>query len=147
MTREYKVDPNKPGFLGLGFGEGEALPPEVYSAQIPNKIGDKGEILWHIRDSYLVELERWEPFNSYHHAKMDAILAAIFRSWNLLSRALMGYPVRSLPGALPDFQLPIWESRMSLPNEWEMAPFQAQELAFQSAKEFISTRMDQSEAA
>lgn len=146
-AQKYNIDPKKPGFLGLGFRVGEALPPEVFPSSIEHKIGEKGEILFHTQSAAEVWQEIRDHFDSYHRSKTEDIVLQIIRGWSAFKRALSGYPIRTVVGGWPIPSLPVWDSAQQIPKEWEMAPIQVQEMALESAKKFISKQMQESDNA
>lgn len=146
-AQKYEIDPKKPGFLGLGFQVGESLPWSVFPSSVEHKIGEKGEILFHTRSAGEVWREIRDHFDSYHRSKAEDIVLQIIRGWSAFKRALSGYPIRTTVAGWPVPPLPVWDSPLQIPKEWEMAPIQVQEMALESAKKFISSQMEQSDNA
>lgn len=124
----------KQGFFALGMKEGDAI-PLFEELGIPGRVGAMGEALWKVHADDLYELARAEPYRDYLWKKWDWILNSMFRGWNLLMRALGGFPVRLLYG-WDVFSLPAADPQ-HLPTLLERAPVRVQEMALRSAFEYL----------
>lgn len=150
MAREYQVDQSKPGFLGLGFRVGESLPAEVATSDVPNQIGENGEVLWK-KDSFVRWFEMTDPVRSYAELKRDWVYMTISRAYAAFSKAMMGYRPHNIVDEGAYFRLGQifagWDNLLQHSKEWEMAPMQVQKVALKSAIEFISNQSQASQTA
>lgn len=130
----------KPGFLGLDFKVGETLPKEVWPhAEIPVKVGEKGELLWQFRPMEEVLAEQVENLSDQQKQKWDALWRMISQSFRSLKMAtLFGYPVRSRysPFLSNPLQNPPLPPQFLTQESWGIVPVKIQEQILRGATQF-----------
>lgn len=126
--------PEKSTLFAVGLKEGDSI-DWVEGLGIPNRVNNEGYLEIKIRDAYLTLLEVAEPFRDHFEKKRDRFLLKIFQSINQLRQATVdGIPVRNrYDWDIPSVAVPY--SAKDLPQEFVLAPFGLQQLAFDRARE------------
>lgn len=130
----------KPGFLGLDFKTGEGLPKEVWPhAEIPVKVGDKGELLWQFRPMEEVFAEQVQNLSEQQKRKWDTLWRMISQSFRTLKMAMwFGYPVRHryFPFLSNPLQNPPLPPHFLTQESWGIVPSKIQENVLRGAYQF-----------
>ncbi|MBI5299901.1 MAG: hypothetical protein HY877_06380, partial [Deltaproteobacteria bacterium] len=104
---------------------------------IPNRVDEKGLVQWQILDLATINIINFADVRLYQQRREDWVVQAIFRGFNAMRRAQMGFPIPSSAGkGWPIPLLPV-TSPDSVQEVWHTAPNQIQSLAFKSAQEYL----------
>ena len=122
----------------MGLQVGQSI--EAFDkAGVENHVDRDGEVEIRVRSQESAFLERMGEINSFlMQQTLGNVLSPIFRSWHYFGRALLGFYI---PPALSGWG-PVSIPSFSNPQEFEKAPFQLQQIAFDwSSKKYISDQI------
>lgn len=133
----------KPGLLAFPSKEGGSLFKEgdslafINEAGIPNRINEEGRVEWQILDLATINIINFADVRLYQQRRESWVVQAIFRGFNSMRRAQMGFRIPSSAGqGWPIPLMPVL-SPDSVQELWHTAPGQIQSLAFKSAQEYL----------
>ena len=122
----------KPGLLGLGYQEGDTI-DLLNNAGIPNRVGEKGEVIWQVLDYEVADFINRSDRESYQVYKQNEVNRAISTAARRFAAALNGFPVSMVPGRWFTGSMPAASDKKEIMSAWQDAPSVIQKLIFKHA--------------